>query len=489
MSTEYEAANINMSSARTSISDSKKRRSDAKLRGSTSTARVPFRESEDFGVSSYSAYDKSRSFSAVMQEGTAIQSMRASIPDVTQEALEASLQIDEEDNDDEYASERKQAELMQSMNFPVTKQQGIMQTLERMEYMSKHVGRLRSQSIHEPLSPTSPGRLGMVSRGARGRESMMSRSQRVQDGDHDDDGEMDGTEQNNSNDAGRSSMEERFTECCESSGNSEVEFRLMQLLGPEIEDQLFKEQMKIVEYFRHKNQLLDRKYGIQKMQDMFGGDDDALNELAAWHGEAETPRHADVKQQKGQDEIKFISEDSDATPLSAQREFADASPTTPGSPRKSQGQAAKDRRLSFASNGRRPSAFSVDAPLEKQISEGSSAEPSSPRSENPSSPKGARAAGPPSASRRLNRGFSSRLVRSRSNASLSAQTPSEGEPSPKSNEEVDSQGASLPGIEQTGAKKKNVKKNAAPNSGKKATKKQNGSLPTLPIQSKRTPAG
>merc|ERR1719473_1481697 len=87
-----------------------------------------------------------------------------------------------------------------------------------------------------------------------------------------------------------SPMEEVFLGCCEGSATEGIDFRMMELLGPELEQQLFRHQEKIVEYFRLKGQLLDRKQGFAKMQDICAADDDALHELSAWHGEVETPK-------------------------------------------------------------------------------------------------------------------------------------------------------------------------------------------------------
>jgi hypothetical protein len=193
-----------------------------------------------------------------------------------------SLAIDWDDYD-MFETENKSTLL----GFPASKSTGTALTLERMDYINKQVERLKTQHggsspSSPPISPRTPRTPGRSSKVLFESDSSQDRGQ-IQ-------AQLFG-------DSGRNPMEDVFVQCCKPSSDSSADFRLMELLGPDMEQQLFNDQRNILEYFRYKQSVMDRT-PLTKMQGMCAGDDDVLGELSGFHGEVSSPVSAPKKENK-----------------------------------------------------------------------------------------------------------------------------------------------------------------------------------------------
>jgi len=102
-------------------------------------------------------------------------------------------------------------------------------------------------------------------------------------------------------DAGRCEMEDVFVKCCRPNPD---DLRLLEMVGPSGETDLFMDYQRIAEYFRHKSALTDRRSSVSKMKDAanISGDDDTLKELSGWHGDVTTPKCVRHKSRKAMTE-------------------------------------------------------------------------------------------------------------------------------------------------------------------------------------------
>lgn len=290
-------------------------------------------------MSRFSSVDSSKGFGALLaaqETGRIVASKRAPVSESLEETPSQPLpnaldSLDEAWDIDDYKP--------QDTKFPFFKSTGTALTLDRMNYLAGQVSRLNKKSGSMPSSPSkSEKSKGFSSEGS----------------------EEDTEEGNILEGAGRCTMEDNFVNCCRASGSVEIDTRIMELLGPEKEQQLFKDQQKIVEYFRHKNSLLDRKNNMSRMQGLFAGDDDAMSELAAWHGEVASPRSTPRKSENMSQALAVVDEVVD--------NFDDGR----GSAGKSRGRRLSlvDRQDSFASGLRHqdtgehlPTCLSEEAPV------------------------------------------------------------------------------------------------------------------------------
>lgn len=118
---------------------------------------------------------------------------------------------------DEYQENSYQ---MQPLVFPTSKKDGAELCLERLDYMTRQVERLRRQSSH----PSTPG-------------------ERFGGGDSD-------------LEAQEKDMEKALFDCCQP---RRADFRLLELLGPQGQNVLQLGQLNVVEYFRYKYAMLGSK--------------------------------------------------------------------------------------------------------------------------------------------------------------------------------------------------------------------------------------
>lgn len=77
----------------------------------------------------------------------------------------------------------------------------------------------------------------------------------------------------------RNDMEATFVQCC--LPNSECDLKLLDLLG-DTDSQLCEDYQRIMDYFRHKTLLMERRQNVEKMR-VAAADDSALLELAGFH--------------------------------------------------------------------------------------------------------------------------------------------------------------------------------------------------------------
>lgn len=128
-------------------------------------------------------------------------------------------------------------------------------------------------------------------------------------------------------DIGRSTMEEHFVKSVQPEA---IDTHLLELLGAEGEAKLFLDYQRIVEYFRHKNALVDRKVGLKSMQSAIANDDGALKELSGWHAEGEGrkgPRKA-LKGTRGNEDDEDGNSATDSSRPTTANQSKDASSST-----------------------------------------------------------------------------------------------------------------------------------------------------------------
>jgi len=244
----------------------------------------------------------------------------------------------------------------QKINFPQSKSTGTVLVLERMDYMAKQVERLTLAHKGAHASSKRDAKRDTFALGndvageAEAEDAWQAAEQSFVEG------------------VGRRDMEDLFVKCCQSSDN---DLRLFELLGAGKEDQLYKDQQKIVEYFRHKSGVLDRTHGFAKQQDMFGTDDDALGELSANGSKPSSPKQEAPSQSSPTEASSSATERSPLKKLPTVK-FEGPSQSSPTEASSS----ASGRRVSGAvapqdtselptgpgRPGRRPSHFSAEAP-------------------------------------------------------------------------------------------------------------------------------
>jgi len=189
-----------------------------------------------------SLYDKSKGLSILSEadKDMMISSKKASrVEDET-------IEDEEDDYKQTYGVEdslKKNIELdkydyqMQPLTFPASKSDGVALCLERLDYMTKQVGRLRRGQCASPKNQFGRMSLSRMDVHVNEAESL----------------------QDNTLKASEESMEKALFECCQPRRS---DYRLLELLGSQGQNVLQQGQLKIVEYFRYKSAMMDPKAGF-----------------------------------------------------------------------------------------------------------------------------------------------------------------------------------------------------------------------------------
>mmetsp|Transcript_25592 Transcript_25592/g.41031 ORF Transcript_25592/g.41031 Transcript_25592/m.41031 type:complete len:364 (-) Transcript_25592:6-1097(-) len=137
-------------------------------------------------------------------------------------------EADDHDNDEDTINHNE--------TWPISKSTGSQLTFERLDYMGKQVERMKN--VYASASVVERRNSFLQSVGAS----------------------WEFEEESFIDDAARQQMEEHFAKSCRYDQN---DIRLLEMLGPECEESLFKDQQRVLAYFRHKAAVIERHHGFR----------------------------------------------------------------------------------------------------------------------------------------------------------------------------------------------------------------------------------
>lgn len=139
-----------------------------------------------------------------------------------------SSEADDHDHDEDIINHNE--------TWPISKSTGSQLTLERLDYMGKQVERMKN--VYVSASVVERRNSFLQSVGAN----------------------WEFEEESFIDNAARQEMEEHFAKSCRYDQN---DIRLLEMLGPECEESLFKDQQRVLAYFRHKAAVIERHHGFR----------------------------------------------------------------------------------------------------------------------------------------------------------------------------------------------------------------------------------
>jgi len=194
-----------------------------------------------------------------------------------------------------------------------SKPNGVHQTFVRMDEISKQVHRMSSSSLahlqdfrkslrDQGITDTHEQNEILLKHKGLRRDSFGTKTDESKDGEC----AWEAAEEHFLDDVSRSTMEEQFVRSVQP--DARLDMHLMRMLGAEGESKLFLDYQRIVEYFRHKNAIADRKIGMKSMNMAMQSGDESLKELSTWHGEV---RGKAVTQSSDLDDEDGLDDDDD----------------------------------------------------------------------------------------------------------------------------------------------------------------------------------